>query len=378
MKKPIRVLYTSHYSTLKMGGQRSMVSLIENLDRSVVTPMAVLPERGELSETLEKLRCPVTFMPFTKITFKYWKAIYRTIQDLRAFITENDIDIVHADEEREIFFSGLAKRKTNAKMVWHVKIIRPHHLDKISVHFADGFIGCSNGTKVRFPEKYLPKYRVIYDGYNDKIFFPVVEKHTLRKKLGLPENRVVIAFIGQLKRGKGIFDLLHAIALIKKELPQTEMPYFALLGVPVSDAIKAELDTAYASLGLTPTDAAFLGQKQSIHEWMQAPDAVVLPSHEGEEGLPRALFETMGCGTTVIGSRIAGITEAITDESGILVPEKSPEALAAAIINLVRSPETFAKLGNAGLHRAKHYFGERRHAADVETFYTELLAGKLA
>ena len=64
---PVRVAFVSHYSHLRMGGQRSMALLIEHLDRRVVTPLAICPEPGELANHLARLDCPVMHVPLQPI-----------------------------------------------------------------------------------------------------------------------------------------------------------------------------------------------------------------------------------------------------------------------------------------------------------------------
>jgi glycosyl transferase family 1 len=57
------------------------------------------------------------------------------------------------------------------------------------------------------------------------------------------------------------------------------------------------------------------------------------------EGLPTVVIEAMAAGTPVIGSRHAGIGEAVEDEcTGFLIPEQDPEALAAALRRLSDEP----------------------------------------
>lgn len=70
----------------------------------------------------------------------------------------------------------------------------------------------------------------------------------------------------------------------------------------------------------------------------------VLPSLK--EGMPRALLETMACGTAVIGSNVSGIKDIIRHEqTGILVPPKDPVALSDAILKLLKDENLRRFLG---------------------------------
>ena len=67
-----------------------------------------------------------------------------------------------------------------------------------------------------------------------------------------------------------------------------------------------------------------------IAEWMNAVDALVIPSRN--EGWPTVIFEAMACGLQVVGTAIGGIPEAINSEDyGMLVQPEDPAALASAL-----------------------------------------------
>jgi glycosyltransferase involved in cell wall biosynthesis len=78
--------------------------------------------------------------------------------------------------------------------------------------------------------------------------------------------------------------------------------------------------------------------------------AVCVPSVHAEdgdaEGLPNVVIEAMAAGAPVIGSRHAGIGEAVTHErTGLLVPPADAEALAAALRRLRDEPKLRGALG---------------------------------
>lgn len=63
--------------------------------------------------------------------------------------------------------------------------------------------------------------------------------------------------------------------------------------------------------------------------WFNAADVVCLPSHS--EGLPNVLLEAMACGTPCVATRVGGIPEAVTEDTGELVNAKDASMLAAAL-----------------------------------------------
>lgn len=84
---------------------------------------------------------------------------------------------------------------------------------------------------------------------------------------------------------------------------------------------------------------------------MRGADLVAVPSSSETFGL--VALEAQACGTPVVASRIDGLTEAIRDgETGLLVPERTPEAWAQALGSLVRDPALRRRLGRAAAVRA--------------------------
>lgn len=112
-----------------------------------------------------------------------------------------------------------------------------------------------------------------------------------------------------------------------------------------------------------------LPQQSEIQRFMQTCDILILPSHEGVEGMGRVLFEAMACGKPVIGTNISGVNEAITPETGILVPEKSPKEIANAIIKFMSDKNYYISCSQNARQRALNVFDIKRHAENVMNFY---------
>jgi glycosyltransferase involved in cell wall biosynthesis len=349
-----------------------MVALIEHLDRSVVRPFAVTPGPGELTDRLLVLDCPVFHLDLVGLKLPNLTTIRANIRALRAIFREHAIDIVHPDSERDAVVCGLACLGRATKMVWHVRLTNSNNLDGISQRLADMIIGISDGTRRRFTESTLrKKYRTIFNGVDLRLFHPADDIPALRAALGLPLDRTVLLFVGQIKIEKGIFELVEAMSMIQRheEIP---LPLLLLIGTADDAAVERDLRQLIADRNLEE-DIRLPGQQQDIHRWMQAADLLALPSYEGKEGMGRVVFEAMACGVVPIASDISGTREAITPESGLLVPEKSPEALAEAITRPAIDPALRNRLRDGAIERARTTFDIRVHARAVEQAYRDLL-----
>jgi len=370
---PIRVAFVSHHPHLRMGGQRSLALLIEHLDRAVVEPLAICPGPGELSDHLTAIGCPVVHIPLYHIKPRTLRAVWRSSRRIRELLGERAISIIAPDAPRDALTCGLAKLGTPTKMVWFVRLTAGHNLDPILARMADGIIGVSEATRRRFSAspRVTARYRTIMDGADMQRFRPADDRAALRRALDLPVDGFILLFVGQVKAAKGVLDVVDAMGpLAAAHVPS---PLLLIIGTPDSPAIVGEIARRSRALNITAY-VRVLPQQSDIERWLQAADVLVSGSHQNTEGLSRVLFEAMACGAVPVATDISGNREAFSPETGVLVPERSPEAIARAVSELMAaSPERLAVLRAAGVQRARETFDIRRHARRVEAFYLEML-----
>jgi glycosyltransferase involved in cell wall biosynthesis len=87
---------------------------------------------------------------------------------------------------------------------------------------------------------------------------------------------------------------------------------------------------------------------------------------------PLAVLEALASGVPVIASRIGGIPEQLTDETGVLVEPGDPQSLAAAISELLDDPDRRARLSAAATADARARFSLDRQVAAYLDLYGEL------
>jgi glycosyltransferase involved in cell wall biosynthesis len=95
--------------------------------------------------------------------------------------------------------------------------------------------------------------------------------------------------------------------------------------------------------------------------------------------LSRVLFEAMASGAIPVATDIRGNREALTAETGMLVPERDPEAMAEAARDLMAAaPERLAAYRAAGLRSARERYDIRTQVRAVEAFLRAVVRGSLA
>jgi glycosyltransferase involved in cell wall biosynthesis len=90
------------------------------------------------------------------------------------------------------------------------------------------------------------------------------------------------------------------------------------------------------------------------------------------ENHPLTVLEALASGVPVVASRIGGIPEQLTEETGVLVEPGDPQALASAIDGLLRDPERRARMGAAAAADARARFTLDRQVDAYLDLYSEL------
>jgi rhamnosyl/mannosyltransferase len=182
-------------------------------------------------------------------------------------------------------------------------------------------------------------------------------------------DRPVLLFVGKLRYYKGVDFLIRAMAAVPGAV--------AVLVGGGSDTRVAELQTLIASLGLN--DQVRLVGEQSEAELLalyQAADVFVLPSIERSEAFGMVQLEAMAAGLPVVscdvGTGVAWVNQ--HESTGLVVPPRNPQALAAAINRLLADPALRREMGVAGRERVARHFTQAQMLAAIEAVYRNVLA----
>ncbi|WP_027081244.1 glycosyltransferase [Luteimonas mephitis] len=162
----------------------------------------------------------------------------------------------------------------------------------------------------------------------------------LTAELGLPGTTRLLGNVGRLSPVKNQTSLLRAFSMVRASIPES-----ALLVVGDGE-LRAELEALAASEGLA--DAVFfLGARGDVARLLEALDLFVLSSLS--EGYSMALLEACAAGLPIVATDVGGNAEIVrAGVNGLLVPPAEPEAMAAAIRDLLRTPVRAAQFGRAG------------------------------
>jgi D-inositol-3-phosphate glycosyltransferase len=205
------------------------------------------------------------------------------------------------------------------------------------------------------------KIAVVPCGVDLDLFHPIPSEEA-KARLGLPQSRRIILFVGRIEPLKGIDTLLRAIALVAPEIPhwQDELSVIIIGGAPGAgaDEAAAELDRLQrlrSELGIEEL-VTFQGaeDQDSLVYYYSAAEMVVVPSHYESFGM--VALEAMACGTPVVASKVGGLAFNVQDgRTGFLVPERDPAALADRIRLLLSEPHLRQDLGAEAIRWVSQY-----------------------
>ncbi len=187
-----------------------------------------------------------------------------------------------------------------------------------------------------------------------------------------PRNDAPVLFAGRFVEKKGVALLIEAVRRLQAEGRNVPL---ALIGDgPIAD----ELRRAAAPL----RQVEFPGwlPNAELRRRMRGALAVCVPSvaaADGDaEGLPNVVLEAMAAGAPVIGSRHAGIAEAIEHEhTGLLVPPGDAPALADALRRLIDQPDLRQRLGRAARTAAEERFSALAQSCHLEATLLRIIGG---
>jgi glycosyltransferase involved in cell wall biosynthesis len=170
-----------------------------------------------------------------------------------------------------------------------------------------------------------------------------------------PDGPVTVAYVGRMLDDKGVRTLIAAHRMLRGSNISCAL---LLAGTPDPANPASIPQTEVAGWG-REQGVTWLGQVADISTVWRRAHIAVLPSRR--EGLPKSLLEAAACGRPLIATDVPGCREIVIHEkTGLLVPVDDPQALAAAIVRLVRSSQQRVRFGVAARRLV-----DERFAADL-------------
>jgi glycosyltransferase involved in cell wall biosynthesis len=187
-----------------------------------------------------------------------------------------------------------------------------------------------------------------------------------------PEGTMKLPLVvlpARLLRDKGVVEFVEAVRRIRQQVPDWRFVIAGAADYRSPSAVSTAEIEGWVADGLVE----WPGHVQNIAPLLAQASIVCLPSYR--EGLPKALLEAAAAGSAVITTDAVGCREAVVaGMTGDLVPVRNVEALASALLALIRDAPRREAYGESGKLLAEQRFSLEAVLAAIFDLYATLLA----
>lgn len=380
----MRICYIVHRPNLN-GASRSLLDLLDGLDRTRFEPVVLVNSRGPLLDELRQRNIPYFFAPLIPSVnadnpvLDFIKRILNSGPFYRLFLAgikhrlrQIDPDIVH----NNCMLSTIGMKAAKdlgipyichyRELLWeghHRKLIRVKHDRKL---MEDATVGISISQNVK--EAYVPyagdRIVVIPDGIH-------VEHYDLPAHDILSGDTITLLLAGRIHPNKSQLD---AVKAVQRAREQTGKDLRLVMLGSVGDEPYANKLHNYVSknhLNFVSIEAF----TKDLRDLRQHCDIGLTCSMS--EGLGRVTIENMLSSLLVIASRSGATPEVVDDgKTGVLYEYGNIEDFSNKIIEAVQSPERGRQIARAGHDYAVKAFDHRAYAQKIQSVY-ESIGGAL-
>ncbi|GAF26381.1 glycosyltransferase [Moorella thermoacetica Y72] len=340
---------------------------------------AASPDQGR-KEEVEAIgvRCwdiPFSRSPYSLKNWRAFKELYRLFKSCR-------FDLIHVHTPVASFLGRYLARATGQGPVlytahgfhfFHGAPLRNWLLyypaERLAARWTDGLIVMNredydSAIKMGFrPGENL--FYVHGVGVDVDKFNSIVSSRSLRDKLGLKADDIVITCIAELIPRKNHLFLLKAWSRLTKKICSAHL-------LLVGDGVLRQALECWVN-GKSVSRVHFLGFRRDIPQLVQEANIVVLVSRH--EGLPRSLMEAMAAGKPVVASSVRGNRDLVDHgRTGFLVELGDVEGLAGYLELLARDENLRLALGRAGREKIGDYSLDKV-LAEMDAVYSRYLPG---
>lgn len=328
-------------------------------------------DADELDGNVIKVSDTIVPVPFSgsivRITIS--PRVYRRVKHI---LEEGQFDIIHLHEPMVPILSLVVLRHAKAVTVGTFHAYRESHtayefgkpLLQPFIDRLDGKIVVSEAARSTVARYFPGEYVVIPNGVDFERFADPTIRHVERFDDGRPN----ILFVGRLEKRKGFEYLLKAFRFVKAAFPEARL--LVVGRYDREDVEPFEWYVQHHHLG----DVHFIGYvpPDELPRYYRTATLCCVPS-TGFESFGIVLLEAMASGVPVVASDIPGYREVLTSGvAGVLVPPANIDALASALISLLKDPDRRHAMAERGMAEARRYNWDRV-AQQVMGYYRALL-----
>jgi glycosyltransferase involved in cell wall biosynthesis len=312
----------------------------------------------------------------TKIFRCNGKIDLKTFHEMKEFIRENEVSIIHAHGYKSNIYGFLTAQVLKKPIVstchnWIAddrKTRAYYCLEKTVLRWFDKVIAVSEDIKDELRRKGVSEdnMTLIHNGINIHKYSAVSK--TVRSELHIGEKTKVIGTVARLTAEKGLSYLLQAFKAMLSPFPDS-------VCVIVGDGpLRTELTRRAVELGIGDK-VIFTGKRSDLPQIYSTMDIFVLPSLK--EGLPMVILEAMASRKPIIATNVGAVPRAVKNgREGILVNPGNVGELSEAIIALAKDGALSEKLAQNAYRKVVGQFSSETMCSRYVETYEEILQRK--
>lgn len=382
---PLPILYVNHVTQMS-GAERSLLDIMQGLDRVRFTPILAGPPGGPLFDEAEQsdIACRSIDLRRFKRTRNPISLglnalhVARRATELAAIVRAENIRVIHSNSDIAQIYAGRAGRMTGRPVVWHSRDLTDLGVlgPRMAQH-ADRVIAISRSVEARLRRYVDPASKLvqIYNGIDTEEFRPdPSDRAAVRKELGVGEDAYFCGMIAQFAPWKKHRLFLQAAAVITTYWPDAR---FLMIGDDQfhdHPSYRYTLDRDVRVLRLGDR-VIFTGYRRDVPRMLRALDLVIHPPDR--EPLGRAVMEAMATAVPVIAVNRAGPAEIVRDEvDGFLTEPNRADVMAQKAMLLAEDRELCRNMGAAARVRIIENYDLRKQVSEIEELYAGLCGSR--
>ena len=371
----INVLFITHDDN-QLGSSRSLLNLLDGLDKNDINPIVITDKDGPLKKELEDrhiisytlpiswwvTRKPVTVKRVINLTI----GLIRATQPYNEVVIKHLIDVIYTNTS--VYPIGRIIAFLNRiPHIWHIRefgkldfslnYIYPETFHNLIIKSSTAIICNSNAIKNYYFQN--SNRRSIHVIYNGIAFDNQFKQFAERRKTTLPNKTYTFIIIGSIIPPKGQDVAIRALSVLRSRGLDSQL---LIVGTGENDYLKYLKELA-ADLNVEES-VIFTGYLSDPYEAFYFSDCMLMCSQH--EAMGRVTVEAMSACLPVIGNDSGGTPELIQHgKSGFLY--NTFEELTNFMCIMVENPELGSQFGSHGWQYVRENFTIENYSSSIRS-----------
>jgi glycosyltransferase involved in cell wall biosynthesis len=353
MPGKLKILFM-HGITEIGGAERELLRILDDLPNLGYHPVVACPAEGPFVQQLDCRKIEhhtVVFPPWHKLLGYTQRAF--AVRQLRKVIRAAQPVLLHVNDiwwvpqtlraavDMGVPVVAHVRQEIEPRKVRHYDLVRANLVLAVSRRIQDALI--SGGVSAE-------RAKTMYSGLDLGGLAVESTAAAVRARFDIPADAPLLGTVGSLFPRKGYAMMLKALPTILSFFPAA---HYLVIGTGDAD-YERKLRSQVVTLGLEG-HVHFTGFQEAVYGTLAALTVYVHPALM--EGFGIAVLEAMAMERPVVATVTGGLPEIVqSGETGLLVPPGDVDALAEAVLALLRDPARATAMGNAGRSRVDELF----------------------